>query len=152
MCRAHATVRGFVGEIVGRKGDDRDVVVDMEAGLEHIARGTGKHVSLFLTTIEPYYRSMETARRVAALAAELGIESVLAVANKVRDEGDRRAIAEFCAAHGLELVGEIPYDATLIDAERAGLAPIDQDPSGPAVAAIHRLADTLRDRAAQGTV
>jgi len=143
LCGAHAAVRGLIGEIV-RKGDDnRDIIVDMEAGLEHLSRGTGRHLSRFVTTIEPYYRSMETARRVAALAAELGIADVVAVANKVRDDRDRTAIVEFCAAHSLDLVGEIPFDPSLGDAERAGSAPIDFDPDSPAVLAIEQLADTL---------
>jgi CO dehydrogenase maturation factor len=129
-----------------RKGNgdaQQDIVVDMEAGLEHMSRGTGKHLSKFVATIEPYYRSMETARRVAALAAELGIDEVVAVANKVRDEGDYRAIEEFCAAHSLKLAGRIPYDPSLIEAERAGKTPIDFNPDGPAVKAIERLAVAL---------
>ncbi|MGI9140433.1 MAG: hypothetical protein ACR2GJ_04925 [Gemmatimonadaceae bacterium] len=130
------------------RGDDGgDIIVDMEAGLEHISRGTGKHLSKFVATIEPYYRSMETARRVAALASELGIGEVLAVANKVRDDGDRKAISEFCTAHSLQLAGEIPFDATLLDAERAGKTPIDYDPGSPAVQAIERLAATLETAA-----
>ncbi len=138
----------MIGEIVGKGDDDGDIIVDMEAGLEHISRGTGRHLSKFVATIEPYYRSMETARRVAALAAELGIGTVLAVANKVRDDGDRKAIAEFCAVHSLELAGEIPYDAALLEAERAGKTPIDFNPRSPAVMAIEKLAVTLdSDRA-----
>jgi len=132
---------------VSRGDDGGDIIVDMEAGLEHISRGTGKHLSKFVATIEPYYRSMETARRVAALASELGIGEVLAVANKVRDDGDRKAISEFCTAHSLHLAGEIPFDATLLDAERAGKTPIDYDPGSPAVQAIERLAATLETTA-----
>jgi len=132
---------------VSRGDDGGDIIVDMEAGLEHISRGTGKHLSKFVATIEPYYRSMETARRVAALASELGIGEVLAVANKVRDDGDRKAISEFCTAHSLQLAGEIPFDATLLDAERAGKTPIDYDPGSPAVQAIERLAATLETTA-----
>jgi CO dehydrogenase maturation factor len=120
-----------------------DLVVDMEAGLEHLSRGTGRHLSRFVATIEPYYRSMETARRVAELATELGVPDVLAVANKVRDDGDRAAIRGFCTSHGLRLVGEIPYDPSLVEAERAGRAPIDHAPDAPAVSAIRGLAATL---------
>lgn len=115
----------------------------MEAGLEHLSRGTGKHLSRFVATIEPYYRSMEVARRVAALATELGIGDVIVVSNKVRDDGDRKAIADFCASHSLNLAGEIPFDSALLAAERAGKTPIDFDPNSPAVRAIERLADTL---------
>lgn len=108
-----------------------------------MSRGTGRHLSKFVATIEPYYRSMEVAKRIAALASELGISEVLAVANKVRDDGDRRAIADFCATHSLRLAGEIPYDPSLLAAERAGKTPIDFDPNSPAVRAIEKLAATL---------
>jgi CO dehydrogenase maturation factor len=86
---------------------------------------------------------METARRVAALAGELGVTDVVVIANKVRDDGDRRAIAEFCKTHGMRLVGEIPYDASLVEAEREGKTPLDAAPSSPAVAAIRELAPIL---------
>lgn len=117
----------------------------MEAGLEHLSRGTGRHLSKFVATIEPYYRSMEVASRVAALARELGIAEVIVVATKVRDDGDRSAIADYCAAHSLALAGEVPYDSSLLAAERAGRTPIDYDPFSPAVKAIERLADLLSE-------
>lgn len=123
--------------------DDRDIVVDMEAGLEHMSRGTGRHLSKFVATIEPYFRSMEVANRVIGLARELGIADVVAVSTKVRDEGDRKAIAEYCAAHSIHLAGEIPFDTSLLEAERSGKTPIDYDQGSPAVKAIERLADTL---------
>src|SRR5919202_6346054 len=143
MCGAHATVRGLLGELVARSANGRDIIVDMEAGLEHLSRGTGRYVSRFLAVLKPYYRSMETARRIVELATELGVAEVQAVANKVRDADDRKAIAEFCAAHALPVVAEIPYDASLAAAERSGRPPIDADPSAPAVEAVRRLARTL---------
>lgn len=143
MCSAHATVRGLLGEIVARSEKERHIIVDMEAGLEHLSRGTGKHVSRLVAVLEPYYRSMETARNVAALATELGVANVVVVANKVRDAGDRAAIADFCRAHQLRLVGEIPYDPAMADAERQGGAPIDVAGGSPAVQAIAKLAGTL---------
>lgn len=139
-CSGHATVRSLLGDAL--VGVDL-ALVDMEAGLEHLSRGTGKHVSRFLAVVEPYYRSMETARRVAELAAELGITTVGAVLNKVRDEADREAVSSYCAAHAMTIVGEIPYDASLADAERAGTPPLDYGPDAPAIAAMRRLADGL---------
>ena len=147
MCGAHATVRGFLGEIVARAESDRHVIVDMEAGLEHLSRGTGRHVSRLVAVLEPYYRSMETARNVTALASELGIGDVVVVANKVRDEGDRSAIADFCRAHAMRLIGEVPFDSALADVERRGGAPIDAAPDSPAVRAITALAAPLAAKA-----
>jgi len=145
MCGAHATVRGFLGELVGPARNTSDVIVDMEAGLEHLSRGTGRHVSRFLAVVEPYYRSMETARRIAALASELGIERVEAVVNKVRDAADREAVHGFCAAHGLSVIGEIPYDPSLAEAERGGHPPLDFNAESPAVRALRTLSDVLID-------
>ena len=143
LCGAHASVRGFLGEIASRASDDRHVIVDMEAGLEHLSRGTGRHVSRIVAVLEPYYRSMETARNVVLLARDLGIHDVVVVANKVRDDGDRDAIASFCAAHAMRLVGEVPFDGDLAAAERSGGAPFDLAPASPAVRAISALAPTL---------
>jgi CO dehydrogenase maturation factor len=148
MCGAHATVRGLLGELVARAESDRHVVVDMEAGLEHLSRGTGRHVSRIVAVLEPYYRSMETARNVTALASELGINDVVVVANKLRDEGDRAAITDFCRAHGMRLVGEVPFDDGLAAVERGGGAPIDTAPASPAVQAITALAARLSQKAA----
>ena len=143
MCGAHATVRGFLGELIGRSNDSHDIIVDMEAGLEHLSRGTGRHVSRFLAVIEPYYRSMETGRCIAQLAHELGIERVQAVTNKIRNQADRDAVGAFCASHGLPVLAEIPYDLELSEAERAGRPPLDFDGQAPAVGAIRGLAETL---------
>ena len=143
MCGAHATVRGFLGELVAKSPDAYDIVVDMEAGLEHLSRGTGKHVSRFLAVVEPYYRSMETARRVADLAGELGISEVGAVLNKIRNAADRDAIAVYCATHNMKIVGEIPYDTELADAERAGQPPLDYSPDSSSVVAMRKLAADL---------
>jgi len=147
MCSAHATVRGFLGEIAARGVSDRHIIVDMEAGLEHLSRGTGRHVSRLVAVLEPYYRSMETARNVAALATELGIGDVVVVANKVRDDADRTAIADFCRAHGMRLVGEVPFDGALAEVERSGRAPIDAAPESAAVRAISALAERLGELA-----
>lgn len=143
MCGAHATVRGLLGELVATSGNGRDIIVDMEAGLEHLSRGTGRHVSRFLAVVEPYYRSMETARRIAELATELGISEVHAIANKIRDDEDRRAVGGFCEAHALPVIGEIPFDESLVASERSGIPPIDADPSSLAVAAVMQLAKVL---------
>ena len=146
MCGAHATVRGFLGELVARAPDSHDIVVDMEAGLEHLSRGTGKHVTRFVAVVEPYYRSMETARRIAQLATELGVPDVLAVANKIRTAADREAVTGFCASHNLPIVAEVPYDEELSEAERSNCPPIEFSPDSTAVGAIARLCRTLQER------
>ncbi len=108
-----------------------------------MSRGTGRHVSRLVAVLEPYYRSMETARSVAALGAELGIAEVVVIANKVRDDADRAAIRDFCRAHHMHLVGEVPFDPALAAVERGGAAPIDAAPDSAAIAAIRTFASAL---------
>ena len=133
-------MRHVIGALL--EGDSTITVVDMEAGLEHLSRGTGRHVDTLVVTLEPYYKSLETSRRCAELAREIGIPRVVAVANKTRDAEDRAAIQEFASGHGLPLIGDIPLDDNLRKADLAGRAPIDEETS-PAVAAIHALAGRL---------
>ena len=143
MCRAHATVRGLTRELIEGELAGHDVVLDLEAGLEHMSRGTPRHVDVLLAVVEPYYRSLETGRRVVDLARELEVPATWVVANKVRNDGDEAAIREYCEGHGMEILASIPYDDSLIEAERRDEAPIDADPAGPAVSAVRRLAGRL---------
>ena len=115
-------------------------ILDTEASPEHLARGTARYADTMLTVVEPYYKSLETGRRMAVLAKDLGIDRVALVANKIRDDRDLRAVQEFAEANGLEIAGVIPYDEEMPGAERAGIAPLDHAPDAPAVAAIGELA------------
>jgi|SRR5436190_11265006 len=141
MCRAHATVRGLLGEIVAGASDI--AVADMEAGLEHLSRGTPRYVDAIVAVLEPYYRSLETAARVVELTRELGVGQVHGVANKVRDQNDRRAIDEFCRARGISLIGVVPHDEAILEADRQGHALLDRSPDAPSVQAIGSIADRL---------
>lgn len=141
MCRAHAGVRHLVSSLLGE--EDVVAVVDMEAGLEHLSRGTERGVDTLLVVLEPYYKALETGRRAAELGAELGIGRVLAVANKLRDESDRAAVLEFAARYDLPVVAEVPYDDQVRQADLLGVAPIDSPQTGRAVEAIRELAEEL---------
>jgi CO dehydrogenase maturation factor len=134
MCSAHATVSAVLGELGTRA--DVATIVDMEASPEHLSRGTARHVDALLLVAEPYYRSLETVRRLALLAAELPIPEIAVVANKVRSPADAAAIAEFCARQGLEPVGEIPWSEAIVQADRRGIPLIDHAEDDEAVASI----------------
>jgi CO dehydrogenase maturation factor len=141
LCSAHATVSGMLADMAGKP--DFASVLDLEASPEHLSRGTTRHVDALLLVVEPYYRSYETARRMAQLAAELPIPRVGVVANKLRSDTDVEAIAEFCQRHGLALEAQLPWSDTVLDGDRAGTPLLDYDPDGPVVAAVSKLADTL---------
>lgn len=113
----------------------------MEASLEHMRRGTARHVDALLLVTEPYFRALETAGRLAALASEFQIPRVAAVANKVRNDEERSAIDDYCRRRGLELAQIIPFDPEVTRADNAGAALIDQAPASPAARGMAALAD-----------
>ena len=141
LCSAHATVSGLLADGAGEPG--AVTILDLEASPEHLSRGTTRNVDALLLVVEPYYRSYETARRMAALAAELPIPTVAVVANKLRSPSDAEAIAEYCARHELVLAGQLPWSDAVLDADKAGVPLLDHDPDGPVVAAVSALADRL---------
>jgi CO dehydrogenase maturation factor len=140
MCASHRAVRGLIAELTNF-GDH--TITDMEAGLEHLKRGTARHVDMMLIVAEPYYRSLEAAARTYELASELAIPHIKVVANKVRTDEDRRAIETYCSQHGMEIIGLVPYDEALVDAEREAQAPYDFAPNSPGVKAIRGIADEV---------
>src|SRR5919202_4182627 len=130
----HATVRSVIEQSAPSEGDV--CILDTEASPEHLSRGTARYADALYAVVEPWFKSLETGRRMAVLAQDLGLERVGVIANKVRDERERAAVEEFVAQHDLDLVGVIPYDDALPDADRARRAPLDHAPDAPAVAAI----------------
>jgi CO dehydrogenase maturation factor len=122
-------------------------IVDLEAGLEHLSRGTARHVDTLLLVAEPYFKSLETAQRSFALARDLGIEAIHMVANKVRTPRDEETVREFADRHALSLAAVIPYDQAVVEADERGTAPIAHRPDAPSITAIRRLADQLLTQA-----
>jgi CO dehydrogenase maturation factor len=141
LCTSHAVVSGLLNDMAVRT--DAVTVLDLEASPEHLSRGTTRNVDVLLLVVEPYYRSYETARRMAELAAELPIGRVSVVANKLRRATDALAIEEYCERHGLPLDGRLPFSTAVLDADAAGIPLLDYDPDGPVVAAIGDVADRL---------
>ena len=134
-------MRSLVGEIVNSSGGV--TVMDMEASIEHLSRGTLRHVDALLVVLEPYYRSMETAGRIVPLARDLGIPRLYGVANKIRNPQDRDAVEAYCRNHGLELVAAVSFDENVTEADRTGRAVIDYDASSPIVQELTGVAERL---------
>jgi len=137
MCASHRAVRGLIAELTSMGAH---TITDMEAGLEHLKRGTARHVDMMLVVAEPYYRSLEAAKRTSDLAAELGIEFIRVVANKVRSEDDLAAIKSFCAQNDMTIIGVVPYDDVMTVAEREEKSPYDYASTCAGVEAIRQIA------------
>jgi CO dehydrogenase maturation factor len=119
-CGGHATVRSFLGEVLAKQADV--TLVDMEAGLEHLSRsgGTLADADLLLVVMEPSRKSVITAARTRVLAEELGIPITYGLGNKARLPEDAEFFADLCEEHEVPLIGVLPYDPEVGEADRAG--------------------------------
>ncbi len=133
-----------MGEIVSEA--DKITVMDMEASLEHLSRGTVRHVDVMLIVTEPYYRSLETARRTLPLARALGINHIYAVVNKYRSAEDEKAVTDFCRNNDLEIIAKIPFDSEVTQADLEGKSLYDFNSKSAVVKEVEKLAETLRER------
>lgn len=125
VCPEHVMLKALLSSLVFRRDDV--VVMDMEAGLEHLGRGTASLVDQFIVVIEPGARSIQTYEKVKKLAGDLGVTDVKVVANKVRDEEDEAFIRANIPEEAL--LGILHYNPEVIDADRRGLSPYDVSPA-----------------------
>lgn len=135
-------MRSIVGEIVTESS--ALTLMDMEASIEHLSRGTVRHVDALLIVVEPYYRALETAGRIVPLARGLGIPRIYGIANKIRTSQDEAAVKAYCKNHELELIASIPFDENVTEADRTGRAVLDYDAASPIVEDVSRVADFLQ--------
>ncbi|MFN2154118.1 MAG: AAA family ATPase [Anaerolineae bacterium] len=124
VCPENAVLRMLVTHLLLR--EQETVILDMVAGLEHLGRGTARAVDAMFAIVEPGTRSIDTAHRIAALAADLGVESLWVVANKVRSPSDEDYIRQHLG--GLPLVGALPYSGRAIEADMENCALYDAAP------------------------
>lgn len=137
VCPEHVMLKRIINNLVLHREDV--VILDMEAGLEHLGRGTTSGMDQFVVVIEPGARSIQTYQNVKRLALDLGIRQVRVVANKVRDEKDEEFIRSRIPQE--DLLGFVHYNTEVIDADRNGSSPFDY--SKTAVEEIRRIKEVI---------
>lgn len=121
VCPENVILKRIINNLVLHRKDV--VILDMEAGLEHLARGTTSGMEQFIVVIEPGARSIQTYRNVKRLALGLGVQQVRVVASKVRDEQDEIFIRERIPKE--DFLGFIHYNSDILRADRMGMSPYD---------------------------
>lgn len=130
VCPESVLLKAFVTHLLLRS--DEFVVLDMEAGVEHLGRGTAQSVDALIIVIEPGQRSIQTARTIKRLADDLGIKRMLIVANKVHEPMEEAVLQE--ALPDFEFLGSLPYSEAVQRAELAGERIEEGDPAYTAAA------------------
>ena len=144
-CPENSLVRALIAHLLA--DGQADLILDMEAGVEHLSRGTVRSVDALLVVADPSLRAVETALRIREMAGQLGLQRVLGIGNKIRSEKD----AQFLAASmpGWEFAGLLPYDETLRAAEMSGRS-VAQGASPATQAAVARIREFLAIQATNG--
>lgn len=140
FCPENALLRSLMRHLLLERKEA--VIMDMEAGIEHLGRGTAEAVDALIVVVEPGMRSIETAHRIKSMAQDLGIRRLFAVGNKVRSEEDKKFLSR--NMEGFEILGFIPYDERVIDAEMRGELPLESSP--PISEAAERIKEELLKR------
>ncbi len=134
-CPEGALLQALVSHLLLQR--DEVVILDMEAGIEHLSRGTARAVDKLIIVVEPGRRSLETAQTIKSLAQDLGLRNIAAVGNKIRSEADREFIKSNLP--DIEILGYINYDPAINDADLANRPLFTASPStAKAVAGIYR--------------
>jgi CO dehydrogenase maturation factor len=104
---------------------DEVVVLDMEAGIEHLGRGTASAVDKLIVVVEPGKRSIETAHHIQDLARDIGLKNIALVGNKIRGDQDKAFLQK--QLPGFTFLGFLPYDNQIIEADLEGKAPFEKE-------------------------
>jgi len=123
-CPENALLKALVSHLLLER--DEVVILDMEAGIEHLGRATAGAVDRLITVVEPSRRSVETAQTIKKLAEEIGLKNLAAVGNKIRSRADRDFLTGVMP--GFKFLGFIPYDQAIVDAELASKSILDSSP------------------------
>ncbi|MEM3626631.1 MAG: AAA family ATPase [Candidatus Bathyarchaeia archaeon] len=139
-CPANAIVRALLRHLIVER--DEAVILDMEAGVEHMGRGTAKHVDTMLVITDANMKSLETAKRIYELAADMGIKEIFLVGNKIGNEAQKKIMEAFAEENNLKILTFIPFDQKVLEAEMHGETPLKYGES-EAVQAFHNLCGIL---------
>jgi len=120
-CPENALLQALITHLL--LGRDEVVVLDMEAGVEHLGRATARAVNKLIIVVEPGRTSVETAKRINKLAGEIDLHNIAVVANKVRSQSDKEFLTS--SLSGFEFLGFIPYDQAIVDADLSHRSVLD---------------------------
>jgi len=140
-CPANAVIRALLRHLFVER--DEVVVMDMEAGVEHMGRGTAKHVDIMLIVADPSLKSMETAKKIYGLATEAGIKNAFIIGNKIKNSSEGELIQRFAASNKIPILDLVPHDEQILKADMHGESPLKYVENSVGIAAIQKAGKKL---------
>jgi len=137
LCPENALIRTLLYNLFVKR--DEVVIVDFEAGLEHLGRGTAKGIDVMLVITEPSQKSLDLCSKIIELSKKLGIINIYLIANKVIDDSQMEIINQRMNEWEVPLYHTIPFDHEIGKADLSGISPLDFNPNSKGVRAINNL-------------
>jgi CO dehydrogenase maturation factor len=127
ICPESTILKALMNHLVLFRDDI--VIMDMEAGVEHLGRATSASVDALIIVVNPGARSRAAATKIRKLGTDIGIKNVLILGNRVQDADDEQLIRE--SLSDFEILGFLPEEDEIVSADRAGKRPYDDIASAP---------------------
>jgi len=140
FCPESALLRRLLSHLV-RKEDV--LIMDMEAGVEHLGRGTTRNIDILLIVVEPGQRSIETALRIKKLAKDLGLQRIVAVLNKSRGRSHDDEIEGRLRDLDIEMIGSIPYSEIAMESDLRGISLMEAEGNHAIMEAVENILEKL---------
>ncbi len=124
-CAENVLLKALVNHLLLQRNEV--IIMDMEAGIEHLSRGTAGAVDKLIIVVEPGRRSLETADTVKRLAGDIGLKNIGVVGNKFHSQAEKDFMK--AALPGFDFLGFLPYDQAIVDADLAGSQVVGSSPA-----------------------
>lgn len=141
MCPSAALLKALISHLILER--DEAFIMDMDAGIENLGRGTTRGMDLLLAVVEPGRKSIDTMERIKRLATDIGQQRVYVVGNKIMNTRDEKFVVETVQSYGIPIIGMVPYDELIRAADQLSRAPIDLNENSPSVQAIKKLKEEI---------
>jgi CO dehydrogenase maturation factor len=123
FCPENVLLKNLIRHLLVQK--EEVLIIDMEAGLEHLGRGSTGYVDALIIVVEPGQRAINTARQIKKLGEDLGLKKIMIVGNKINTEEDKRIIEE--SLSDFPVLGHMSFNPKILQADREGKSPFDID-------------------------
>ncbi|MGZ3605627.1 MAG: ATP-binding protein, partial [Thermodesulfobacteriota bacterium] len=123
FCPENVLLKNLVRHLLVKR--EEALIIDMEAGLEHLGRGSTGQVDALIIVVEPGQRAMNTARQIKKLGEDLKIKNMMIVGNKVNSEEDRQLIERDLS--DFPVLGYMSFNPKILQADKEGKSPFDMD-------------------------
>jgi CO dehydrogenase maturation factor len=143
MCAPTAVIRALLRNLIVDR--DEAVVLDLEAGVEHIGRGTAKEVDALLIVADSNLKSLEIAKHIHDMAMAAGMKQLYLIGNRVMNDTQKSAIQTFADQNGIEVLAFVPWDQKVIEADMLGETPL-KNKEIPAVQSIDAICELLMQK------